>query len=246
MSKPIITTIAEENQFSNFIVFENGKYIAFGKEPFSDLVKIGSAKKVKTNSVYLDGEILGQPESKSAGLYDKIHELYDPALIGSLRIQSYQVKFIQKTIKLFNATHIKFYGNENGIFVNFFDILRSIPEARMNRKHETRLLVHQLKNVSSKSFEMTFNAGTFKILPASSYHIGLGDNKVVIFTDDDADVTYLLRDPEVIQPVINFFSKGLNQNITLTISPQMSLITSSLDNDESESESDPSIDYQEV
>lgn len=224
MSKSIISSIAEENPYSNLIIFENGKYIAFGHEQFSDLVKIGSAKKVKNKSVYVDGDILSPPESTHDGLYDKIHELYDPALLGSLRIKSYQVKFIQKTVKIFNATHLKFYGNEDGIFVNFFDILRSIPEARMNRKHETRLLFHKLKDSPVEPFEMTFNAGSFGLLPVKSFHIGFGDNNVGIFTEDDSEEVYLLRDPEVNQPVIHTFSDRLQQGISFVLPANASLV----------------------
>lgn len=224
MSKPIIKSIVEENTYSEFVLFQGGKYIVFGNTQYSDLVKIGLCPKVKTNSLYLNGEIQDLSGSGYEGLYDQIHELYDPSLIGSLRIQSYQVKFIQKTIKTFGATHVKFYGNEDGIFVNFFDVLRSISEARMNRKHETRLLFHQLKNQTVNPFEMTFNSGSFSLLPPKSLHIGFGDNKVGIFTDDDSDEVYLLRDPEVIQPVINTFSDRLGQGISFSLPSNPSLL----------------------
>jgi hypothetical protein len=224
MSKAIINSIAADNAFANLIVFENNKYIAFGNEPNSDLVKIGITSKIKTPSVYRDGQVLTASEANSDGLYGKIHQLYDPSLIGSFRIQSYQVKFIHKTIKVFAATHLKFYGNEDGIFVNFFDVLRSISGARMNRKHETRLLVHQLKNIPVEPFEMTFNAGSFALLPTKSLHIGFGDNKIGIFTDDDNGSMYLLRDPEVQQPVIHSFSDRLQTNISFVLPANPSLL----------------------
>jgi hypothetical protein len=224
MSKPIIKSIVEEHPFSEMVLFENGKYIVFGNTQYSDLVKIGMCPKVKSNSLYLNGKIQDLSGSGYEGLYKQIHELYDPSLIGSLRIQSYQVKFIQKTIKIFGATHIKFYGNEDGIFVNFFDVLRSISEARMNRKHETRLLFHQLKNQPVNSFEMTFNSGSFSLLPPKSLHIGFGDNKIGIFTDDDSDEVYLLRDPEVIQPVIHTFNDRLGQDISFSLPSNPSLL----------------------
>ncbi len=224
MSKATIKSIAADNKFANLIVFENNKYIAFGNEPNLDLVKIGITSEIKMPSVYLDGQVLTPSETKSDGLYGKIHQLYDPSLIGSFRIQSYQVKFIHKTIKVFGATHIKFYGNVDGIFVNFFDVLRSIAGARMNRRHETRLLVHQMKNTPVEPFEMTFNAGSFALLPTKSLHIGFGDNKVGIFTDDDDGTIYLLRDPEVQQPVIHAFSDQLGQYISFALPANPSLL----------------------
>ena len=230
MSKPIIKSIVEEHPFSEMVLFENGKYIVFGNTQYSDLVKIGKCPKVKSNSLFLNGKIQDLSGSGYEGLYKQIHELYDPSLIGSLRIQSYQVKFIQKTIKIFGATHVKFYGNEDGIFVNFFDVLRSISEARMNRKHETRLLFHQLKNQPVNSFEMTFNSGSFSLLPPKSLHIGFGDNKIGIFTDDESDEVYLFRDPEVIQPVIHSFSEKLGQDISFVIPIKTSLLNDGSEN----------------
>ena len=99
MSKPIIKSIVEEHPFSEMVLFENGKYIVFGNTQYSDLVKIGKCPKVKSNSLFLNGKIQDLSGSGYEGLYKQIYELYDPSLIGSLRIQSYQVKFIQKTIK---------------------------------------------------------------------------------------------------------------------------------------------------
>lgn len=221
MSKLIIKSIVENHPFSDHILFNNGKYIALGNDAYNDFVKIGSASKVKGKSVYRDGQI--QDAAYVDDLYQKIHSLYDPMLLGSLRIQSFQIKFIQKTIKLFNATHLKFYGNEQGIFVNFIDILRSIPEARMNRKHETRLLYHQLKKQPSSAFEMNFNAGSFNLLPAKSLHIGFGNNKIGIFTDDESGEVYLMRDPEIIQPVINTFSDLLQQDISFVFPAKSNL-----------------------
>ncbi len=224
MSREIIKTIVEDNPFSKHIIFANGKYIALGNNQFSDLAKIGLVKKIKTFTEYIDGDVLIEPGPESKEIYTKIQDLYDPRLIGSFRIQSHQVRFLQKTIKLFKATHIKIYGDQDGIFVNFFDILRSISEARMNRKHETRLLVHQLRNQPVESFEITFNAGSFNVLPANSYHIGIGDNKVGIFTNDESNETYLFRDPEVVQPVIQAFSDRLGQYISLSLPATPSLL----------------------
>lgn len=244
MSKAVINSIASENPFANRLIFENGKYVAFGNDQFSDLVKIGNAPKVKGRAVYQDGTILSSPGSEFDGLHDKVYQLADPGLIGSVRIQPYQIKFIHKINKVFNATHVKFHGDENGIFVNFFDLLKSIPEARMNRKHETRLLTHHLKTNPVEPFEMTFNAGSFNLLPQKSFHIGFGDNKIGIFSQDDSEDLYLLRDPEVVQPVINFFSGSLDENITLTINSKMSLISENLDNEEFDP--DANMDYQGI
>jgi len=107
----------------------------------------------------------------------------------------------------------------------------------MNRKHETRLLVHQLKNQPVEPFEITFNSGSFNVLPASSYHIGIGDNRIGIFTNDESNEIYLLRDPEVTQPVIHSFNDQLGQYISLSLPATPSLLdldTSQPENLESE------------
>lgn len=226
MSKVIIKSIAEKHPYSDHIIFENGKYIVFGNDKFSDLVKIGLSPKVKNIFSYINGKIQESPESDPSNLFRKVRELQDPSLIGSFRVQAYHIKFIHKTIKLFNATHLKFYGNESGVYINFIDILKSIPEARMNRKHETRLLYHHLKNTPTPSFDMTFNAGSFLLLPTTSLHIGIGDNKIGIFTNDEDNETYLFRDPEIVQPVINCFSDRLQQDISFVFPAKSNLLSS--------------------
>lgn len=44
--------------------------------------------------------------------------------------------------------------------------------------------------------------------------IGIGRNKICVLTDEDTGDMYLLRDQELVQPVIGFFSDRLGQEIS--------------------------------
>ncbi len=93
----------------------------------------------------------------------------------------------------------------------------------MNRGHETRVLTHQLKEMASSPFYITLNAASVVRLPKVKLDVGIGNNKVAIFTDDGAGDTYLLRDLEVSAPMVNFFSDRLQANISLSL-PANSLL----------------------
>jgi hypothetical protein len=225
MTTAAVKNIVDLHSYSDHIIFSKGKYIVFGNDNVSDLVKIGLSPKIKNEFVYENGKIQQSSKSEISELFSKVMVLQDPNLIASFRIKPYQVKFIHKIVKFFNATHLKFYGNQDGVFVNFIDILKAIPEARMNRKYETRLLYHQLKNTPVAPFDLTINATSFLILSATNLHLGIGDNKIGIFTDDEAGDTYLLRDPEIFQPVINTFSDRLQQDISFVFPAMSSLLS---------------------
>lgn len=219
MSKQTISTTIEENSFASHILFHKNKYVAFGAEPHSDFVRFGNFNCNKSSCIYFGHNKSDKDEVSCEELFNKVFELSDPALHAYFRLQSWQLKFLLQAIKSFNATHIKFYGNDDGLFVNIFDVLRALPEARMNRKHETRLLTHQLKDSSVKEFDMTFNASSFAMLPIATYDVGFGKNKVGIFTDETTEDVFLLRDPEIQQPIIHFTNKAINSEITLSLHP---------------------------
>lgn len=210
--------IVSSHRFASHVLIHDGRYVAFGEEPTSDFVKIGKVKSSKESGIFYDETTTESTIDSRISLLKSILDLSDPALMVSFRLNPWHIKFIQKTIKIFSATHITFFGDENGLQVNFYDVLKLIPEARMNRNHETRMLTHVLKEGKFTSFKMTFNAASVILLPTRTLDVGIGKNHVGIFTDDDADETYLIRDLEVEMPLINFFSDRLGQDISLSLS----------------------------
>ena len=120
-------------------------------------------------------------------------------------------------IKSIDATHMILFGDKDGIFFNCFDALRFMPDARMNRAHETRVLTHQLKDSPSVSFHVTLNAASFRRLPQTELDVGIGKNNIVIFTDDKSEDVFLLRDLNIALPMVSFFSDRLQQDISLAL-----------------------------
>ena len=216
MNKKIQEVLASNTAVSH-VLFHDGMYAAFGADPCRDFVRLSAAKGVKGSALY-EGTAQSTAEpTYCADLFKKVFELSDPALITSFRIAPWQMDFIQRAIKSINATHLTLFGDEDGVFFNCFDALRFMPEARMNRGHETKVLTHQLKDSPSNQFYITLNAESVRRLPRIALDVGIGNNKVAIFTDDKTGDTYLLRDLEVSVPMVNFFSDRLQQGISLSL-----------------------------
>lgn len=216
MNKKIQAVLAE-NTSASHVLIHDGMYAAFGSAPCQDFVRIGTAKGTK-ESVLFEGVIQSTAEQPYCmDLFRKVFELSDPALVGSFRLTPWQVEFIHRAVKSIDATHITLFGDEDGVFFNCFDALRFMPEARMNRGHETRVLAHQLKEQPSRNFYITLNVASILKLPRVSLDVGIGNNKVAIFNDDKSGDTYLLRDLEVSAPMVNFFSDQLGQYISLAL-----------------------------
>lgn len=223
------------NSAASRVLFHDGMYAAFAGAPCQDFVRVGSANGVVGSFFYEAGTRTDAEETYCANLFRKVFALSDPMLLGSFRIASWQVDFIRRVIKSINATHITLFGDQDGIFFNCFDALRFIPEARMHRGHETKVLTHQLKEVTSSPFYTTLNAASVMRLPKAKLDVGIGNNRIAIFTDEDEEATYLLRDLEVSAPMVNFFSDRLQIGISLAL-PANSLLqgpdTSQLDSPE--------------
>ena len=222
MKKKVQEVLADNNAASHVLIHD-GMYAAFGAGQCQDFVRIGTAKGCVGSSLYEAGNRSKAEESYCADLFKKVFALSDPSLLGSFRIAPWQVDFIRRAIKSINATHITLFGDEDGIFFNCFDALRFVPEARMNRAHETKVLTHQLKEVASSPFYITLNTASVLRLPKVALDVGIGNNKVAVFTDDGAGDTYLLRDLEVSAPMVSFFSDQLQMSISLSL-PASSLL----------------------
>lgn len=221
--KKKVQEVLAGNSAASHVLIHDGMYAAFGAAPCQDFVRMGTAKGCSGSCLYEAGSQSKAGEPYCADLFKKVFALSDPALLGSFRIAPWQLDFIRRAIKSINATHITLFGDQDGIFFNCFDALRFIPEARMNRGHETKVLTHQLKEVASSPFYITLNAASVMKLPKVALDVGIGSNKVAIFTDDGAGDTYLLRDLEVSAPMLNFFSDRLQMSISLSL-PANSLI----------------------
>lgn len=205
------------NSSASQVLVNEGRFVAFGDSPNRDFVRIGRVRGVTGATLYQGVTATDAPPNACVDLYRKVFDLSDPALNASFRLTPWQIKFAQVAIKSINATHFVLFGDEDGVFFNCFDALRFLPEARMNRSHETKVLTHQFKNTSSPKFHMTLNASSVLKLPRLSLDVGIGTNSVVIFSDDKNEDTYLLRDLEVSLPMANFFSDRLGEGISLSL-----------------------------
>jgi hypothetical protein len=209
-----IKSVIEDNSFSSNILFHGGMFVAFGDPPSDDFVVIGHTKTVKDSSIYKDGNKTNSGEDSCSELFKHTFDLCDASPICFFTLAEYQVKFIQKTITSFNATHLLFYSDGEGIWVNFYDVRKSVPHGRMNRSHETRLLVHKLSGLKRNEFKITLNAWSFQRIPSLEFDVRIGSNKICVLTHEESGHMYLLRDQELVQPVINFFSDRLGQEIS--------------------------------
>ena len=219
MTAKEIKSVIEGNTFSSSILFHAGHFVAFGRDPNDDFVVVGSATTIKKSSIYSNGKDSKSDESHCEELFKAVVDLYDDSTVCHFYLNSYQIKFIQKTIAIYDATHIVLYSDEEGIFVNFYDIRKCVPQGRMSRSHETRLLVHKLSSLQRNHFKVTLNAGSFKMVPPLDLDVAIGTNKICTLTHDDSGYMYLLRDQELVQPVIEFFSDRLKTKISLSFVP---------------------------
>ncbi len=216
MNKKILEILVS-NTFASHVLFHNGMFVAFGGDRNKDMVRIGQSKQIKESCLYAGGERTTVETADCIEFFNNVFNLSDPALIAYFRISSWQVQFIQRAIKSINATHVILFGDAGGVFFNCFDALRFMPDARMNRGHETKVLTHQLKESPSNPFHGTLNAASVMKLPRVGFDVGIGNNKMIIFTDDKSEDNYLLRDLEVQLPMVNFFSDRLQRDISLSL-----------------------------
>lgn len=192
----------------------------FGDDSLDDLVIRWSAnEKTSKPSLWQNGKVVDIPVKNCLALNETIKHLANAAAFGSFSISEDYLAVIKQTADKYKATHVRFVCLDKKMEVRVFDY-RQFVTRRIKRKNTHQVQTIQLRDANSADFTFTLKAGTFKRLEASNYQVRVGRNGIVAFSSTKDEITYLIRDQDIHEPVATFFSPTLNQKIAFVPAPK--------------------------
>ena len=103
--------------------------------------------------------------------------------------------------------------------VTVFDCRDFEFDRRIGRKNSLKINYLDIETRKFENFTFTFNAESFVKLPSVDCNFRIGQNGVTEVNPIDGDVSYLIRDQKLIEPVTVFDSKSVGKDIAFVFHP---------------------------
>ena len=153
------------------------------------------------------------------GLFNKLQSLKQTNANSIFTLTSENIKRIKNSIKLLDATYVRVWAIENRITVTVFDCRDFEFDRRIGRKNSLKINYLDIETRTFENFTFTFNANSFTKLPSVDCNFRIGQNGVTEVSPIDGDVSYLIRDQQLIEPVTVFDSKSVGKGIAFLFHP---------------------------
>lgn len=208
----------------HFIVTKNQSVIIFGNEDNDDYGVVAPFGFFQKNpSMYSRNTLVKVQVQYLNDLIDRFHEEANVLPIEQFLLKSTYISAIQDTIKIYNATHIRFYSEQNQIKVAIFDYRKFVNEVTPLIDKNIAIAELIISDVESFSdFTISIKSASFLKLPVENFDIEVLSNGLCGFTSLDTDFEFYFRDQEIQEPVIKFLNEKHNLDISLLFLPTTS------------------------
>ena len=195
-------------------------FAVFGHKKTDDMVIIGKEKGIKSKpSLHVSSITQKVTDDQVVGLFNKLQSLRQTNANAIFTLTSENIKRIKNSIKLLDATHVRVWASENRITVTAFDCRDFEFDRRIGRKNSLKIKYLDIETRTFENFTFTFNAESFVKLPSVDCNFRIGQNGVTDVSPIDGDVSYLIRDQQLIEPVTVFDSKSVGKGIAFLFHP---------------------------
>ena len=195
-------------------------FAVFGHKKTDDMVIIGKEKGSKSKpSLHISSIKQKVTDDEVVGLFNKLQSLRQTNAIAIFTLTSENIKRIKNSIKLLDATHVRVWASENRITVTVFDCRDFEFDRRIGRKNSLKINYLDIETRTFENFTFTFNSDSFTKLPSADCNFRIGQNGVTEVSPIDGDVSYLIRDQQLIEPVTVFGSKSVGRDIAFLFHP---------------------------
>ena len=195
-------------------------FAVFGHKKTDDMVIIGKEKVSKSkSSLHVSSIKQKVTDDEVVGLFNKLQSLRQTNANAIFTLTSENIKRIKNSIKLLYATHVRVWASEKRITVTVFDCRDFEFDRRIGRKNSLKINYLDIETRTFENFTFTFNADSFTKLPSVDCNFRIGQNGVTEISPIDGDVSYLIRDQQMIEPVTVFDSKSVGKGIAFLFHP---------------------------
>jgi len=216
-----ITELVEstKNTGSHLLVMEHS-YAIFGNNKFTDLVIFGTHRiKGAFASLYENGKRLTISSNDLLQLFQNLSSLKRTIAVAMFTIYESDVRKIKNSVKKLDATHLRFWSNQNSVKVTVFDCRDFDYDRRIGRKNSLKMEYLDIETTKTDDFTFTINAESFKKIPNGDWNLRVGLNGVTEITPMNESESYLIRDQQINEPVTVFDSSSVGQKISFLFHP---------------------------
>jgi len=202
---------------SHYIVTNDQSAIIFGNEENDDLVTKSLFRlRIKKSVMYGKHHQLKYSQSKIDELLNRFNQEIAQVPSQNFVLSSGHISALQDTIKLSDATHIRFFSDKNRIKISIFNYRKFIND--VTPLIDDNFAISELtlnEFIVSSDFTFTIKATSFLKIPEHTYEVEFLRNGIIGFTSLDADIEFFFRDQEIQEPIINFVNEKLGKEISL-------------------------------
>jgi hypothetical protein len=204
----------------NHCLISGNSFVVFN-EKNRDLVIRGRCRSTGPASLY-QGETKTTVTVQDCNqLLSRIDELTITRASCSFTLSPLVIQKLKQAIKKLNATHLRFYNEQDKLKIVVFDYVKFHSEYRLPRKSTQKIHYYETRVLMTSDFTVTLLASSFEKLPTEYLNVRIGENGVVQVSKEKDDTRYLLRDQELIEPMTTFFSPRLSREIAFVLEPTM-------------------------
>jgi hypothetical protein len=206
---------------SFYLMNINQEVIVFGSLDNDDMVTKSSLPIVRKNiSMFDKNKLLDIQTSGLESLYENFNQQISASTIGIFTLNQSYLPLLFDTIKHYNITHIRFFTDNNKVFIRLFDYRNFVNDITPLIDDNFSLSQTILNDVETYAdFTFTLKASSFSKLPTHYFEIEVLENGVVGFISQDNDDEFYFRDQEVIEPIVSFTNEKHNLQTSLLFLP---------------------------
>ena len=220
MNKTVGEISKKYGHIGSYLLMTPKSFAVFGNESSDDIVVVGTGKNANTKFL-IDGRLVEINKTALLTLLQAVDTLTASSAFATVLLTSDAMGLIKETVKKLDATHLRIHNFGNLVRISIFDYRKFLPNSLIQRAITQKIKYYDTDNANiGSNFTCTLNANSFLKLPNQDMNIRVGTNSICQFEPLNENVKYLLRDQEIIEPVMTFLSARLERQISLSLAPK--------------------------
>ena len=215
--------LRQYREYGQSFLYTSSNYLyCFPKEIFNDLVIQIRSNWYTDKPIYFDRSGKTPKGLSNSNIENLSKELEEIEVIwdDEFNLSMNQMIAIQNLIKVKDTpyTHLRFFSENNEVKVRIFDYSSFVNE--LYAKDKPIEIFEELieKTFIQNNFNFSVNVLTFKEIPISDYSVKIFADEYIKFTSMN-DVSYLIRNQSIQEPIVNVFNDQSGQDIVFCFQP---------------------------
>ena len=171
-------------------------------------------------SILLNGDLDTKTSASDCkSLLQEVENLSRSNAYTSFSLPSGVVQKLKDSIRKLTATHVRLFNDGDKLRIVVFDYVKFHSSYRLPRKTSNLVRYHDTRIVAHDDFSTTFLAQSLARLPTVNLQIRVGENGISQVSTDKGDMTYLIRDQGLREPMAVFDSPQVGHRICFVFHP---------------------------